>query len=372
MAGVPGEGWTSGASLLQRTRGPRGFLMLALLATLLCWSLGLLLAPDKKRFLSSPEWHYQPFYLAAHIVTLQLFVLVYRLNFNAGINNLDLGADAASAHIERVFNPVTFALAAVVAAPFCTLDYFYLYSDRYQKMGQDGAVRAIDLLMWLIWCAEWYVNALIWIVLVGFLIKNSIVIRRHRFKSPIEVVLHERHYRPFLRMSAQGASILFGFSVATVIYIWYTGGEITDYVGLVVTGLLLIIGFLTPWLLLKSKVDKAVHQEMFNLRQRLARDMQRSSEQRSRSPSATDFGTSQARSLEQRIDEVHGMLRITFLEQRHGTIGNTEAKAVLLRLMAPMVTIAWQARQHSTEIWNGLGMALQDLAKQLTRLGGGG
>ena len=66
------------------------------------------------------------------------------------------------------------------------------------------------------------------------------------------------------------------------------------------------------------------------------------------------------------------MLRITFLEQRHGTIGNTEAKAVLLRLMAPMVTIAWQARQHSTEIWNGLGMALQDLAKQLTRLGGGG
>ena len=346
-------------------RSPRGFLTLAMLVAGVCWSLGLLLATDRKRFLMSPEWHYQPFYLAAHIVALNLFVMVYRINFSAGIAHLSIDAGGASyAELKRVFTPLACAGAAVVAAPFAFLDYLYLYSDRYQAMSADG-VRAIDLLMWGIWCAEWYLNAMIWVVLVGFLIKSCWVIRRYPFKSPIEVVLHERQYRPFLRMSAQGASILLGFSCATVFYIWYTGGELTDYIGLMVTGGLLIIGFLTPWFMLKAKINSAVRQEMVDLRRQLAVDMQRGREEQG-------GDDPRIRTLEHRLDEVLGMLRITYLEQRHDKIGDTEAKAVLFRLMAPMVTIAWQFRQHSIELWRNLGGILNDFAGYLARLPGGG
>ncbi len=350
----------SARSMLRLGRGPRGFLVLALLAALVCWGLGLLLAPDKKRFFISPEWHYQPFYLAAHVVALQLFAVVYRRNYNAGIAHLEIEPGRPAAELTRIFGPLACILALIVAAPFSVLDYLYLYSDRYQRMGEAGTVLAIDFLMWGIWCAEWYLNALIWVVLLGFLAKNCWVILRYRFRSPIEVVLHERHYRPLLRMSAQGASILLGFSCTTVLYIWYTGGEVTDYVGLMLTGSLLVVGFVPPWLLLRSKISTAVRLEMLDQRRQLAHHMQR----------GTPTPSTMARTPEQRLDEILGMLRITYLEQRRGDIGQTEAKAVLVRLLAPTVTIIWQFRQTSMDLWSNFGMVFNDIAKYVARLGG--
>jgi len=329
------------------------------------WGLGLSLAPDRMRFLASPEWHYQPFYLAAHLVTLQFFVLVYRANFNAGVANLESDSGRPAREIKRVLTPFAALLALAVAAPFCVFDYLYLYSDRYETVSADGKVRAVDLMMWGVWCAEWFLNALIWVVLLGFLIKNCLAIRRYRFRSPIEVVLHERHYRPFLRMSAQGATVLLVFSAVTGIYIWYTGGEITDYVGLMVTGGVLILGFVPPWLLLQAKVDRAVNREMTDLRRQLARDMQRA-----RTPTSAE--NSARTTLEHRLEEVLGMLRITYLEQRHDKIGRTEAKAVLIRLLAPAATIAWQFRQHSTDLMASLGVMLQGLANYFTTFAGQG
>ena len=54
-------------------------------------------------------------------------------------------------------------------------------------MGSDGTVRAIDLLMWGIWCGEWFLNALIWVVLLGFIIKSCWVIQYCRFRSSMVV-----------------------------------------------------------------------------------------------------------------------------------------------------------------------------------------
>lgn len=359
------EGWVSATSVIRLAGGPRGFVMLALLAAAVCWSFGLLLAPDRKRFFSSPEWHFQPFYLAVHIAALQLFMIVYKRNFNAGISHLDVGPGQPAGELTRVLSPWAYALAVVIAAPFAFYDLLYLYSDRYEKMSGDGTVKPIDLLMWCIWSTEWYLNALIWLVLLGFLIKTCWVIQRYRFKSPIEVVLHERQYRPLLRMSAQGATVLVGFSFATVAYIWYTGGEITDYAGLAITGLLLVVGFVTPWLLLQGKVNRLVHHEMLSLRRQLALDMHRGRE------AGNAEGEEPAmRALEHRLDVVVSMLRITYLEQRHDKVGQTEARAVMLRMLAPILTIAWQFRQHSAETLQSFMAVLHGFIGRLGGIGG--
>lgn len=353
----------SAMQLARLARTPRGFLTLSLLAAALCWSLGLLLAPDRKRFFTSPEWHYQPFYLAAHFAALQLFILIYKVNYNAGMAYLEQEPGRPAEPLQEVLPPWAYALALAVAAPFCFFDFYYLYSDRYTKMGGDGVVRSIDLLMWLIWCTEWYLNALIWLVLVGFLLKTCWAIRCYRFTSTVEVVLHERHYRPLLRMGAQGATVLLLFSFITIGYLWYTGGEITDYIGLAITGALLVIGFVTPWLMLQGKVDKLVRQEMLDLRRQLARDMQRG-----RLADQSGSSNLSTRGLEHRLDVVLAMLRITYLEQRHDKVGQTEARAVLLRLLAPLITVAWQFRQHSAELLGNFGAVLQGLAG---KVGGG-
>ena len=338
-----------------RPIGTREIIALAALAALFCWSLGLLLAPGGRHFFSSREWHVQPFFLAAHIISLHLFVQIYRMNFDAGAQKFDIPLGDTAAELKRVFSPSAFILAAVVSVPFSLMDFLYVTSSRYPKLGGGDALKSVDMLMWAIWAAEWFLNALIWVLMLGFLARSCWIIRRYRFKSPIEIVLHERHYRPLLRMSAQGATVLLGFSFVTVFYIWYTGGELTDYLGLAITAALLLVGFLAPWLMLKAKVDRGVQLEMVNLRQQLARDMERSrlvAPLHDRQP---------PHPLEHRLNEVLSMLRITYLEQRHGTIGQTEARAVMVRLLAPLVTIAWQFRQNANEVWANLGALMRGL-----------
>src|SRR6185503_2490197 len=148
-------------------------------------------------------------------------------NFAAGAARLDMPPERVKAGFRVILGPAGALLALVVAAPFCIWDYGYLHSPGYERMGAE--LGAVDLAMWGIWCVEWFLNAVIWVVLTGFLIMNVRAIGRYRFRDPIEVALSEKHYRPFLQMSSQGATIVLGFAVMTVAYIWYTGGAETDY-----------------------------------------------------------------------------------------------------------------------------------------------
>ena len=120
------------------------------------------------------------------------------------------------------------------------------------------------------WCVEWFLMALIWVQLVGFLFLTRRAIGDYRFRSPIEVVLLEKQYRHFLAMSAHGATIVLGFFLVNVVYGWYTGAELTDYIGVAITLVLLVVGFIPPWMQLTSKMDRIVKDEMAGLRRRLA------------------------------------------------------------------------------------------------------
>jgi hypothetical protein len=215
--------------------------------------------------------------------------------------------------------------------------------------------------MWGLWCVEWFLNAIIWVVLTGFLIMNIWAIRSYRFRAPIEVVLSEKQYRPFLQMSSQGATIVLGFAIMTAVYIWYTGGAETDYMGLGIVAGLLIAGFVPPWMLLNAKVNRAVTDEANALRRGLA----------------TGQGTHEAnavaerlpvRDLEARLEEVLIMLRITHLERLHRSLGRTEAKAVMVRMMAPAATVMWQLSANFYEVIAKLGLVLKALVGGIARL----
>ena len=72
-------------------RDPRRFLALVATVAVGCWLVGLMLAPNVRRFLTSPEWLFQPFYIAAHFITLRMFINVYTRNFAAGVRHLRKG-----------------------------------------------------------------------------------------------------------------------------------------------------------------------------------------------------------------------------------------------------------------------------------------
>jgi len=337
-------------SILPRRIG--GTIALAGVVAVGTWLAGLALTPDIPAFLASPEWHFQPIYIATHIIVVRLFVHVYTRGFERGIAFLDVSETQAHSYVDSVLGFPGALAALCIAMPFVALDFLFLFSDDYQRVGGTG-VLPIDYLMWGIWSVEWFLNAFIWVVLLGFLVNTWWVVRNHPFHSPIEIVLHDRQYRPFLQMGAQGASVVLVFTVVTVAYIWYTGGEATDYVGLGITALLLVIGFLPAWLVLRSKVHQAIEAETLAMRRQLLRNLQLAEVERSgpEADAALLAGVaSDGRSLEHRLDAAVAILRISYLENRTHSLGASEARAVLIRMLAPALSVGWQLAKTQAEL----------------------
>jgi hypothetical protein len=337
-------------------RQPMQFLMLVATISIGVWIAGYALAPNKRHFLSSPEWLFQPFYLASHLVALRLFINVFTRNYAAGIAQLDVSRLHALRGIRPILGARGALMAAIVAAPFCYFDFIYLFSDRYQRMGRDEVVRAADYLMWTVWSVEWFINAFIWVLLIGFMLKNCATIARFPFRCPIDTVLNAKLYRPFLQMSAQGATVVLAFSLVTVAYLYYTGGEATDYTGLGITVALLVVCFVPPWLVLRSKVDRAVHERMEALRLGAGLIAGASAAQVAFDMPAIGEG---ARTVEERLDEVLALLRIEHLSNLYGNLGQTEAKAIVVRLLAPALTIGWQLANNHGELGKRLSAMLK-------------
>jgi hypothetical protein len=366
--GSAGRGGTGdaavGATVAEDTFVPIGrigFIVLVILISAGAWAIGYVLsAPDTERFLKSPEWQVQPFYLAAHLLTLRLFVTTYSGNFRQGIAHFDVDQERAIAAMRRIIGPWGLAFALLVAIPFCYFDYRYLLSDRYTPLSDNGTVRDIDFAMWGIWCLEWFLNAVMWTVLAGFLVVNVSTIRGRDFKAPVEVVLHERHYRPLLRMSSQASTVMLFFSLVTAVYIWRTGGELTDYLGLIVTLVLLIAGFVLPWMALRAKVRREVRHETATIGVELVRGAWRERLDTTEQRAAGGIEAVQAR-----LDYVVAMERLGHLQRLGGNVGASEARALMIRLAAPALTIGWQIANHHAALAEKLGRILQGWAGRL-------
>ena len=194
---------------------------------------------------------------------------MFTRNFLAGVVHLDMPTADARRGIQLVQGPVGTLVALLVAIPFCVYDFQAIgLAKGGAKTGATGPL--VAQLLYAMWCVEWFLMGFIWVQLVGFLFLTRRAIGDYRFRSPIEVVLLEKQYRHFLAMSAHGATIVLGFFLMNVAYGWYTGAELTDYIGVAITLVLLVVGFIPPWMLLTSKMDRIVKDEMAGLRRRLA------------------------------------------------------------------------------------------------------
>ena len=322
-------------------RRPRPFVIAVLLLAIACWVAGLVLAEDTYAFLTSREWQLQPLYLAAHFITLRLFATMFTRNYLAGVVHLDMPTAHARRGIQLVMGPVGTLIALLVALPFMLYDYQLVDLTKAAKAGGTGAGLAVDRLLYGIWCLEWFLIALIWVQLVGFLFLTRRAIGDYPFRAPIEVVLLEKQYRHFLAMSAHGATIVLGFFLVNLIYSWYTGAALTDYIGVAITLVLLVVGFIPPWMQLTAKMDRIVKDEMARLRRRLA-----SSDMLSPVAVAASHGPGPSEGvadLQARLDEALVMLRISYLERLHRDLGNIEAWSIVMKIGVPIMTVIYYA-----------------------------
>jgi hypothetical protein len=135
-------------------------------------------------------------------------------------------------------------------------------------------------------------------------------------------------------MSAHGATIVLGFFLMNVAYGWYTGAELTDYIGVAITLVLLVVGFIPPWMQLTRKMDRIVKEEMAGLRRRVA-----TSEMMS--VGAAGVAKPAPADLQTRLDEALVMLRISYLERLHSDLGNMEAWSIVMKMGVPAITVIY-------------------------------
>jgi hypothetical protein len=343
-AAFAGGGWDSGLhtvslegegdALADRLlpRRPGSFLLMVAAISVISWLAGLLLAERPEVFLADSEWQAQPFYLAAHFVTLRLFATAFSRTFVAGTAHLDIAPELVRHRMWLVLGPVGASVAAVIAAVFSLLDYPLLLEPGRQSPGHDT-----DILLFAVWCAEWFLLAFIWVMVVGYMVLTSWVISNHRFRESIDVVLHDRHYRPFLQMSAHGATIVLGFWVVNIAYALVTGAVFSDYAGAIITLAFVVVGLVPPLLQLRGKVNDAVGEAMAALRRRV-----------SARPRA-DAGAAAAddpRALQDRLDEALVLLRMSYLERLHGQLGQSETADIVIKLLVPATTMVWYGYKY--------------------------
>jgi hypothetical protein len=328
-----------GNALIDRLlpRRPRPFLLTVIAISIALWIVGLLISERPEVFLADTEWQAQPLYLAAHFVTLRMFATAFSRTFLAGASHLDISPESVRHRMWLVLGPLGALIAALISVPFSLLDYQLLPAPA----SGEGPGRATDLLVFAIWCIEWFLLAFIWVMVVGYMVLASSVIANHRFRDSIEVVLHERRYRPFLQMSAQGATIVLGFWVINIIYALITGAVFSDYAGAVITLVLVVAGLVPPLIQLRAKVNKAVDDEMASLRRRVSAG-------RSAPPSggAVAAVAGDARSLESRLDEALVLLRMSYLERLHGQLGQNETTDIVIKLLVPATTMVWYGYKY--------------------------
>ena len=303
------------------------------------WAAGGALATARGRWLASREWLVQPLYLAVHFALVRAFVTSYAANFLAGCSHLRMTAADAERRVVRAVGWRSLVAALVLAAPLVAIDVAWATSAEETAartgLGEGGAFGAADGLMVGVWALEWVLNAYVWALVVAFLWQTMAALKRHPFREPVESVLREKHYRPFLLMTAQGASLTALFAGASFGYVLLTRGALSDYAGLWVTGGLVFVGFVPAWARLKGSLGDVVAQETRRLDDDIAAG-----------EAALDGeGRALARTIPDLAREVRVMrsiLRVEHLQRLHGELGKSEAQAVVLRLVAPVLTILYR------------------------------
>src|SRR6185436_11165773 len=95
--------------------------------------------------------------------------------------------------------------------------------------------------------------------------------------------------------------------------------------------------FVPPWMRLRGRLTALVRDET----DRLGRDVDAALGD----PAVTGADATPPRTLAQIGERMHvalSLLRIDHLERLHGELGKSEAQAVIIRLLAPVATVAWR------------------------------
>ena len=299
---------------------------------LVVWCIGLLLANDKLLFWNSKEWHIQPLYFAGHLFTVWMFVLPFTKLFNKALAEME-GTKEKFLSLQTTFlGPKGIFFGFLLSLPFQLLTLHGFYSGNYDKyfLESTESISPVDIYIVFIWSLEWFINGYIWFILIAFILLTISAVKPCTFIGEIEQILMRETYKPFLLLIVQGSTSCVFFCLMTSFYVWYSEGDIYDFIGLGLTVLLLVGGFTPPWIMLHNKLYGEIDKKANIFCDRLVLlDHQLSKNLIEHSPEVFS-------------EEVALIHRVGFLDKFKLELGQKQGRSVVLRLLVPFGTMIWQ------------------------------
>lgn len=295
------------------------------------WLIGLGLSGDYRAYVLSHEWQVQPLYLAGHLFTAWMFVLPFTRLFHRALGAMEGDKTSLEQWTKAVLSPAGIFGATILATPFWAMMIRSFLKGDYDEyfLDAESGMKIIDIWMLLLWATEWWISGYIWFILLGFVGLTIGAISILRFTGEIEDVLIRETYRPFLLLVVQGASCCLFFCLINSAYVWYAEGETDDYVGLGLTIGLLLAGFAPPWIMLRQKLERDINDRHKSLGSRLlALELHETRDVAVRDSHA--------------IQEFAIIARIQYLDRLKAELGQKEGRSVVLRLLIPAATMAWE------------------------------
>jgi hypothetical protein len=235
---------------------PGSFMLLALGMSIGFRALGYLLCNDPAAITGSRDWIYHAFWLPLHLLLARHAAIVFSRNVdNCLAFAVPARAQMLRARAASVTSGRAWLASLLLIVPFVFLDGMAAVGyvqDNFETQGRAG------MLIPCIWLIEWLATAQIWLYVIGSIHFNSAVLADENLLGRHEEVLLAGEARAPLLCSVENALITAVYGLTTVGYVWYADGQMSDYLVMGLSTLLVLVCFCTALLQLKAVLRRSL------------------------------------------------------------------------------------------------------------------
>lgn len=222
--------------------------------------LGYLFAANFHAITSSHDWSYHAFWLPLHLLLARYASVVFSRNVSTSIDN---AAESERTEIADSIGLIVsykgMLAALLLVTPFIVLDgYAAIDYVRENYVLQRNAAVLIPL----IWLVEWVATAQIWLYVLGSILVNSKVLKESCIAGRHVDVLMNGHLRAPLQCGLENGFIILVYGLSTIGYVWYANGQLSDYLVLLISTLMVMACFMVALAQLKAGLRKSLNAEL--------------------------------------------------------------------------------------------------------------
>lgn len=227
--------------------------IVSFIAILLFFGLGYLLAPNKHSFLTNKNWLYQLAWFPLHTLLAYWSIVIFKRGIEEKeykrIRTFQLLSDF------KKYKKIN-TISLLIATPFIIediiegLESFNLY---FSDLGYSSLI-----MIGPVWFIEWLALGVIWTRVI-FLAVTTLQRYNTRYVSKnLFSILNNPSANPILVAGEKNALLNLIYGLSSLGYIFFCGGEKSDFQTVTISALLVLTSFLTSFFAIRIQIEKAL------------------------------------------------------------------------------------------------------------------